>query len=389
MRQVCLVAVIVACSVCGGHDDARTGAPPSQLPEVGTVEIRPRSVQLTTELPARVAAVRAAEVRARVTGILQKRLYDEGADVREGQPLFQIEAAPYEAALQQAKAQLASAEAAAIAAKALAERDRKLIASKAISGQEWDEALARSKGAVANIQAAKAQVKSAELDLGYTRVYSPIAGRSGRSFATEGAYVQQAQATLLTTVTQLDPIYVDASWSTSSLLRVRRAMERGQLVAIHGKPRVTITLEDGHEYSQPGELLLTSVNVDETTGSVPVRALVANPRGELLPGMFVRARIDEGTDPNALLVPQRAVTRDRTGTATALVVRNGKVEPRQLKTDRAIGNAWLVTAGIAAGDHVIVEGQQRVKPGASVKEVAVPAEPSSQPPQAQARAEVH
>jgi membrane fusion protein (multidrug efflux system) len=388
MRQVCLVAVIVACSVCGGHDEAPTGAPPPQ-PEVGTVEIRPRSVQLTTELPARVAAVRAAEVRARVTGILQKRLYDEGADVRAGQPLFQIEPAPYEAALQQAKAQLAAAEAAAIAAKALAERDRRLIASKAISGQEWDEALARSKGAVANIQAAKAQVKSAELDLGYTRVYSPIAGRSGRSFATEGAYVQQAQATLLTTVTQLDPIYVDASWSTSSLLRVRRAMEGGQLVAIHGKPRVTIILEDGHEYAQPGELLLTSVNVDETTGSVPVRALVANPRGELLPGMFVRARIDEGTDPNALLVPQRAVTRDRAGNATALVVRNGKVEPRQLKTDRAIGNAWLVTAGITAGDHVIVEGQQRVKPGASVKEVAVPAEPSSQPPQAQARAEVH
>jgi membrane fusion protein (multidrug efflux system) len=371
MRSLCFVAVIVMCGVCGGHDDAPTGAPPTQSPEVGTVEIRPRSVQLTTELPARVSPERAAEVRARVTGIVEKRLYTEGADVRAGQPLFQIEAAPYQAALQQARAELASAEASAESVRLLAERDAKLIATNAIARQEYDDAVARAKAAAANVEAARARVRTAELDLGYTRVYSPIAGRTGRSIVTVGSYVQQAQATLLTTVTQLDPIYVDASWSMAALSRVQRALEAGQLVALEGKPRVVIVLEDGREYSEPGELLLTSVNVDETTGSVPVRARVPNPHGELLPGMYVRARIDEGTDPHALLVPQRAVARDRTGAATALVVRNGKVEPRQLKTDRAIGSSWLVTAGIAPGDHVIVEGQQRVKPGMAVREVSV------------------
>jgi len=371
--QVCVCVMLIAlCSACERHDAAGASAPATQSIEVGTVEIQPRRVQLTTELPARVSAVRAAEVRARVTGIVQRRLYTEGSDVRAGQPLFQIDPAPYRAALQQARAQLASAEAGASSAKLLAERYTRLVATNAVSRQEYDNAVAQDKTAAANIEAARAQVAVAELDLGYTRVYSPISGRTGRSAVTEGAYVQQAQATLLTTVTQLDPIYVDASWSSSVLSRVQGAIDRGQLVASEGRPRVEVVREDGTAYPHAGELLVTGVNVDETTGSVPLRAQVPNPRGELLPGMYVRARVEEGTDPNALLVPQRAVARDRTGNATALVVRGNKVELRQLKVERAVGNAWLVTSGLAAGDHVIVEGQQRVKPGAVVKEVVAP-----------------
>ena len=380
-----LCALLGACGACGGHDDPGTSAPTGQSISVRTIEIRPRRVQLTTELPARVSAVRAAEVRARVTGIVQKRLYAEGADVREGQPLFQIDPAPYQAAVQQARAQLASAEATAASTKLLAERYTRLIATNAISRQDYDNAIAQDKSARANIEAARAQVTVAELDLGYTRVYAPIAGRSGRSAVTEGAYVQAAQATLLTTVTQLDPIYIDTSWSTLALARVQRAIERGQVEAIEGNPRVTIVREDGRVFPQVGELLVTGVNVEETTGSVPLRARVANPRSELLPGMFVRARVEEGTDPSALLVPQRAVTRDADGRATALVVRAGVVELRRLTTEREIGSAWLVTAGIAPGDHVIVEGQQRVKPGAAVTEAVAPPEPVSEP---NARAEV-
>ena len=390
MRRFLAAALIVSSGVCCGHDDPPTGAAVAQSVEVGTVEIQPRRVQLTTELPARVAAVRAGEVRARVTGIVQRRLYTEGADVREGQPLFQIDPAPYKAALQQARAQLAGAEAQAGTARLLAERDARLIEKNAISRQDLDNAIAQEKTALANIDAARAQVTQAKLNVGYTRVYAPISGRTGRSDVTVGTFVQQSQATLLTTVTQLNPIYVDASWPSVDLARVRRALARGELIASHGKPRITVVLEDGSEYPLPGVLLVTGVNVEETTGSVPLRALVRNPHGELLPGMYVRARLQEGTDPSALLVPQRAVTRDRSGDAIALVVgRGGTVEQRQLKTSRTVGNAWLVTAGIAAGDHVIVEGQQRVKPGMHVKEVPVPeeGEPSPATPPPQARAE--
>jgi membrane fusion protein (multidrug efflux system) len=388
MELPAFLAVIVLACACGDDRGAATSAPATQSIEVATIEIRPQRAKLTTELPGRTSAVRSAEVRARVDGIVQRRLYSEGADVREGQPLFQIDPAPFEAALQQAKAQLAGAEASASASKLLAERYTRLIQTHAVSRQEYDNAIAQAKSATANIEAAQAAVKTAEINLGYTRVYSPISGRSGRSSVTEGEFVRASQATLLTTVTQLDPIYVDTSWPVSDLLRVRGELARGQLVTIAGKPRVTVVLENGREYARPGSLLVTGVNVDQSTGSVALRALVPNPQGELLPGMYVRARVEEGTDPNALLVPQRAVTRDRTGTATALVVKGGKVEMRQLKTERAVGNAWLVTAGIAAGDHVIVEGQQRAKPGTAVKEVAASPEISPPPSQPQARAEV-
>lgn len=374
MKWCSLAAAIAIASACGKDKASRAGAQPTQPVEVGTVEIQPQRVPLTTELPGRVSAFRTGEVRARVDGIVQKRLFTEGADVREGQPLYQIDPAPYRAALQRARAELASAEASAVSAKLLAERYGRLIAKNAVSRQELDNAVAQEKSALANIDAARAGIKTAEINLGYTRVYSPISGKSGRTNVTEGAYVQQSQATLLTTVTQLDPIYVDTTWSTADLRRVRRAMERGQIATIEGKPRVTVVFEDGHEYAQPGALFFTGVNVDETTGSIPLRALVPNPHGELLPGMYVRTRVEEGTARDALLVPQRGVTRDRGGNATALVVdKAGKVELRKLQTERAVGDSWLVTAGIAPGDHVIVEGQQKVKPGADVKESPAPA----------------
>jgi membrane fusion protein (multidrug efflux system) len=367
IRRCALLAVVAAC----GNEAPR--APASQPVEVGTVEIQPRRVALKTELPGRTSAYRIAEVHARVDGIVQKRFYTEGGDVKEGQPLFQIDPAPYEAALAHAKAQVASAEAEAVRTKLIVERDARLIATNAIPREEYDNANARWKAAVASVEAAKAGVTSAQINLGYARVIAPIAGRTSRAIVTEGAYVRAADATLLTTVTQLDPLYVDTSLPSVDLLRVRRAIESGQLVTTHGQPQVTVVLEDGKPYSRPGTLLVTGVNVDETTGSVALRAVVPNPRGELLPGMYVRAMLEEGTDPNALLVPQRAVTRDRTGAASALVVKQGKVELRKLQISRDVDDAWLVTAGIAEGDHVIVEGQQKVKPGMTVTEVPAPA----------------
>src|SRR5262245_38419139 len=249
MQLRSLVRLIALAGACGDDHGAGTSAQPTQSIEVGTVEIRPQTAQLATELPGRTSAVRAAEVRARVDGIVQKRLYIEGADVREGQPLYQIDPAPFEAALQQARAQLASAEASATSARLLAERYSRLIQTHAVSRQEYDNAIAQNKTASANIEAAKAAVKTAEINLGYTRVYSPISGRTSASNVTEGAYVQASQATLLTTVTQLDPIYVDTSLPVSDLLRVRGELERGQLVTIAGQPQVNVILENGHEYA--------------------------------------------------------------------------------------------------------------------------------------------
>jgi membrane fusion protein (multidrug efflux system) len=377
MKSACLLAGLAAIAgACSKDEGSRPGVKPPPV-EVGVVEIRPQRVQLTTELPGRTSAFRIAEVRARVDGIVLKRLYREGGDVRQGQQLFQIDPAPFEAALQRARAQFTSAQASAATAQLLAQRYGPLIKTHAISRQDYDNAVAQARSAAASVDAARAEVRTAQINLGYTRVYSPIAGRSARSNVTEGAYVQQAQATLLTTVTQLDPIYVDTTWSTVDLMRVRRELERGQLVTVEGKPKVTVVFEDGSEYARPGTLLFTEVNVDQSTGSVPLRALMPNPRGELLAGMYVHARIDEGSQPDALLVPQRAVTRDRAGQATALVVEGagnvGKVQLRTLQVDRAVGDAWLVTRGIASGDRVIVEGLQRARPGATVHAVVAPA----------------
>ncbi len=362
---------LVLLSACNKKDD-KPAPRPSGPVEVGVVTVQPQSVTLRRELPGRTSAIRVAEVRARVNGIVQKRLFEEGSDVKLNQPLFKIDPAPYAATLESSQAQVARAEAQVAASKSLAERYQKLIESNAVSKQELDDAIAKLKTAEADVAAARAAVKRARIDVGYTTVTAPLAGRIGRAEVTEGGYVQAATATLLATIQQIDNIYVDLTWSNAEAMRLRRAIASGELQSEGGKAKVVLLLDDGREYGEQGTLQFADVTVDATTGSISLRAVFPNPKRELLPGMFVRARIDEGTHANALLVPQRGVTRDQAGRPMALVVgKNNKVERRQIETEREIGDAWLVTSGINPGDQVIVEGLQKVRPGADVK--AVPA----------------
>jgi len=363
-----IIAAAVLVAACG----ARSAAPPAPGPvEVGVVTISPAPLTLTRELPGRTSAFRVAEVRSRVNGIVQKRLFVEGSDVKEGQKLFLIDPAPYEAALDGAKAALARAEATLANARLQAQRHADLIKSNIVSQQDHDNAMAALKTAEADVAAARAAEQTARINFGYTTVTAPVRGRIGRSAVTEGAYVQAAQATLLATVQQLDPVYVDVTQSADEVLRLRRDLEGGKLQgAGKGQVRVRLVTDDGREYAHAGTLQFTDVTVDPGTGSIALRALFANPKGELLPGMFVRARLEEGVNPAALLVPQVGVTRDQKGMPVAMVV-NGerKVERRLLVTDRAVGNAWLVTEGIRPGDQVIVEGLQKVRPGTLVNPV--------------------
>jgi membrane fusion protein, multidrug efflux system len=306
-----------------------------------------------------------------VNGIVLKRTFTEGSEVKEGQVLFQIDPAPYRAALEAAKAQLARAEATLANSKLSAQRTSELVADNAVSKQEYDNAMAALKATEADVAAGRAAVDMARINLGYTTITSPVSGRIGRSAVTEGAYVQAAQATLLATVQQLDPVYVDLTQSSVEALRLRRDLAEGRLQrAGKDQAKVKLVLEDGREYAQAGALQFADVTVDPGTGSIALRALFPNPRGELLPGMFVRARLEEGVNPEALLVPQLAVTRDQKGLPIALVVNaEKKVERRQLVTDRAVGDAWLVTGGVKAGEQVIVDGLQKVRPGAQVNPV--------------------
>jgi len=347
-------------------------APPPAAPapvEVGVITVATQPVTLTRELPGRTSAFRVAEVRARVSGIVQKRLFTEGADVREGQALYQIDPAPYQAALDSARATLARAEANAASIRLAEQRSKQLLEAKAVSQQDYDNALAGLQAAEADIAAAKAAVQSAEINLGYTSVVSPVSGRIGRSQVTEGAYVQASSATLLATVQQLDPLYVDLAQSSAEVLRLRRALAEGKLQRTDsGEARVTLLLDDGATYAQEGRLQFSDVTVDPSTSSITLRAIFPNPQGELLPGMFVRARLAEGSAPEAILVPQLAVTRNAQGDAVALVVdAESKVAQRIVKTPRAVGNQWLVSEGLAPGDQVIVENLQRIRPGALVK----------------------
>jgi membrane fusion protein (multidrug efflux system) len=331
------------------------------------VTIRPQAVALTKELPGRTSAVRVAEVRARVSGIVLRRSFEEGSAVRQGQLLFQIDPAPYAAARDAAAAQVARAESNVAAARSLAERYGRLIEAAAISRQELDDATFRLRAAEAEVAAARAALRTAQISLDYTSVVAPIAGRVGRAAVTEGAYVQQGAATLMATIQQLDSVYVDLTVSSVEHARMRRALATGALAATPGEAKIAVVLEDGRVLPELGTLQFADVTVDPATGSIALRALVPNPRAELLPGMFVRARIDEGTDPAAILLTQRAVSRDQAGKPTALVVgADRKAELRPLVAERAIGSSWLVTAGLAPGDQVIVEGLQRVRPGSAV-----------------------
>ncbi len=374
LRRTAPTLLVVALGAAGGGCSRKPAGPPAAAGpvEVGVVTITPTPVTLTRELPGRTSAYRVAEVRARVNGIVLKRFFTEGSDVKEGQRLYLIDPAPYQAALDGAKANLARAEASAANARLVAQRYANLV-EKAVSQQEYDNAQAAVKTADAEVAAARAALQVARINLGYTTVTAPVSGRIGRSMVTEGAYVQASQATLLATVQQLDPMYVDVTQSTAEVLKLRRDLAAGKLQSAgDGRARVRLVTEDGREYATPGTLQFADVTVDPSTGSITLRALFPNAQRELLPGMFVRARLEEGVNPQALLVPQVGVTRDQKGMPTALVVNaERKVERRSLVTDRVVGDAWLVTSGIQPGDQVIVEGVQKVRPGAQVN--AVPA----------------
>jgi membrane fusion protein (multidrug efflux system) len=364
-------------AACGAEVSAAKAGPGGPVP-VGVLTLAPQAVTLTRELPGRTTAYRVSEVRARVTGIVQSREFKEGSDVKEGDLLFEIDAQPYQASLAGSRATLARAEANLAAAKLQATRVAALAADNVASLEEQDRTRAALEAAQADADAARASVKTARITVGYTKVTAPISGRIGRSEVTEGAFVQQTAANLMATIQQLDPIYVDLVQPTAELLRLRRSADGSPQT---GPTRVTLLLEDGRVYDEPGTLQFSDVTVDESTGSIQLRALFPNPRGELLPGMFVRARLEEATVPQALLVPQRAVSRDPKGQAFALVVNaEKKVEKRLLVTDRVVGDAWLVTEGLAAGEQVIVDGLQKVRPGVEV--VPTPAEPAPAPAKA-------
>jgi membrane fusion protein (multidrug efflux system) len=366
--SVLALALATGLAACGKKQDPANQAA-AAAPEVWVVTLKTQSVALTTELPGRTSAYREAEVRPQVNGILQKRLFTEGGNVKANQQLYQIDPAIYQAQYDSSKAALARAEAHQRSAAVLAERYKPLVETRAVSRQAYDDAVASAQQAVADVLSAKAALETARVNLTYTKVLSPIDGIIGRSAVTEGALLTANQATAIASVQQIDPMYVDVTQSSVQLLRLRTALANGQLKSSDGKAAdVQLTLEDGTPYAQPGKLQFSEVTVDPGTGSVVLRALFPNPDHKLLPGMFVRARLGDGVAPEGLLVPQRGVTRSPRGIPTALVVTaENKVEQRELTTDRAVGDQWLVTKGLAAGDKVIVEGLQRVRPGATVK----------------------
>ncbi|SAL52949.1 efflux RND transporter periplasmic adaptor subunit [Caballeronia humi] len=376
-RLISAATAAIILAACG----QKQSAPPPQTPEVGVVTVQPTTVPVVAELPGRTSAFLNAQVRARVDGIVLRREFTEGSDVKAGQRLYKIDPAPYIATLNSAKASLAKAQANVATQNALTQRYKVLVAANAVSKQDYDNAVASQGQAVADVASGKAAVDTAQINLGYTDVVSPISGRTGLSQVTPGAYVQASAATLLTTVQQLDPVYVDLTQSSVDGLKLRRQIQEGRLQTqgIHAA-KVTLVLEDGRTYSEPGKLQFSDVSVDQSTGSVTVRAIFPNKERVLLPGMFVRARIEEGVNDRALVVPQIGITHDQKGQAVALVVgKDDKVELRSLVTSGTYGANWVVDSGLNPGDRVIVNGVEKAKPGMTVKPVAaqLPAQPGA------------
>jgi membrane fusion protein (multidrug efflux system) len=362
-----------------GCGPGRAGGPPNHgPPEVGVVTIEPQAVILRTELPGRTSPYAISDVRPQISGIVKARLFVEGADVRAGQVLYQIDPAPYQAAYDQAKAQLASALANLATTKVKAERFADLVKIKGVSQQDYDDACAAYLQAAAAVEQNQASLQSARINLDYTRITAPISGRIGRSTFTKGALVTNGQADALTTVQTLDPIYVDINQSASELLKLRRGLANGALTASGpASTDVSLKLEDGSDYPLTGRLQFADVTVDQSTGAVTLRAIFPNPKGVLLPGMYVRAIVAQGGKPSAILAPQQGVTRDLAGRPVAMVVdASGKAQTHVLTTDGVVGDKWLVLGGLKAGDRVIVEGLQRVKPGAPVHVVAAGSPPA-------------
>nr|WP_281388188.1 efflux RND transporter periplasmic adaptor subunit [Teredinibacter haidensis] len=367
-----LILAVLALSACQQDEQKSTANRQRPPAEVGVVTLQAKNVPLTSELPGRVVATRMAEVRPQVSGIVQQRLFDEGSQVEAGQQLYQIDAARYQAALTTAKASLTRAQASFDTANTQYQRYQALIKDNAVSQLDFDNAKSAYLQSKAEVAVAEAAVQTAEIDLAYTHVLAPISGRIGKSNVTEGALVTAGQQSALATIHQLDPIYVDLAQPARELLNLRRQIAAGTLKR-DTLGQVRLLMEDGSRYKHAGSLQFSEMSVNASTGSVTVRALVPNPESLLMPGLFVRAVLEEGFRENAVLVPQRGVTRNRQGEATALVVnQDNVVEARALTTGRSVGNQWLVEGGLQTGDRVIIEGLQKTAPGATVIPVELP-----------------
>jgi len=373
LTPLAAILMLSGAVVLNGCDDKSQQSAQKSAPEVGVVTLKAAPVNMTTELPGRTSAYRVAEVRPQVSGIILKRNFVEGTDIKAGESLYQIDPAPYQATYNSAIGDLAKAQANARIAQVTLNRYKPLLGTKYISQQDYDTAAATLAQNNAAVRSAQAAVENARINLAYTKVSSPISGRIGKTAVTEGALVQNGQTTALATVQQLDPLYVDLTQSSDDFMRLRNQLSSGELTQGKGKAPVTIVLNDGTTLKQKGTLEFSDVTVDQTTGSITLRAIVPNPDHSLLPGMFVRARVEEGVNQNALLVPQQAIARTPTGQATAMVVNaEDKVDVREVTTQEAIGDKWLVTSGLKAGDRVISVGVQRAAQGAKVspKEVS-------------------
>lgn len=377
-RTAVIVSLVAILAGCGASSAPPAAAPPPA--EVAVVTVAPQRLALATELPGRLESSRVAQVRARVPGIILKRVFTEGSTVKAGQVLFQIDPAPLKASAASAEAAVARSQANLAQATLKVQRYRPLVQSNAISKQEFDDAQTAQKQATADLAASSAARQSATLNLGYATVRAPIAGRIGRAQVTEGALVGQGEATPLATIQQVDPMYLNLTQSGSEVLRLRRELASGKLQGTGGDgARVTLVTDDGQVYPRTGRLLFSDLTVDESSGAVSLRAEFANPGGLLLPGMYVRARLDQAVNDNAITVPQQAVQRTNDGASVLLVDASNKVVTRQIKGDATQGNLAIVASGLVAGDRVIVEGLQKAKPGATVRPVAWRGGPAAVP----------
>ncbi len=373
------LAAALALGACGQKSDAPAAGASPRAPEVGVITVQPRDIGLVTELPGRLEASRVAEVRARAAGILQKRLFREGSDVKAGQQLFLIDSAPYQASVAQAEASVAQAEASLAQSRALAERYRPLVAVNAISKQEYDNAVAAQKTAEANVAAAKAALTTSRINLGYATVTAPISGRIGRGLVTEGALVGQGTPTELAVIQQIDPLYINFTQSASEALKLKAAMASGKYKQSSANAaNVRVVLEDGIVYPQTGRLLFTDLTMDATRGQVTLRAEVPNPERALLPGLYVRVRLEQAQVDNGILLPQQAVTRSGKADTVMVVGPDNHVTPRVVKLGPAQGSNWVVLDGLKSGEQVMVDGFQKLprgKPGDPIVVQPVPWQP--------------
>lgn len=377
-RAIAVLSAVLSLAACGDQPQPG-GVPEGMKIPVSVIQVQPAAAEVSVNLPGRVQAIREAEIRARVTGIVTEINFRQGSDVDKEDLLFTIDPASYQAARDQAEAQLMQAKADLQAAESLANRYTQLIKANAVSRQDYDNAMARAAQGRASVAAARAALDRAEIDLGYTHVTSPIAGRIGKSLVTEGALVSAASASLLAVVQQIDKVYIDLTRSSSQLARLRKAIDSGELVqSADGRVMVTIIQEDGTPYDHKGELLFSGISVDPGTGQVNLRAEVANPDQLLLPGMYVRVNLPQGTDDRALLVPDQAIQRGADGLNTLMLIKDDKVHPVAVTLGAQLDGHTIVTAGLEPGDVVIVEGFQKIRPGAPVMPMPWKHDPDAQ-----------